>query len=41
MLVALSSAHPLELSAALGVPVVIDNRSGASSIIGVQEVARA
>jgi tripartite-type tricarboxylate transporter receptor subunit TctC len=30
-----------ELSAALGVPVVIDNRPGASSIIGVQEVARA
>jgi len=30
-----------ELSAALGVPVVVDNRPGASSIIGVQEVARA
>src|SRR2546423_2566656 len=30
-----------ELSPALGVPVVIDNRPGASSIIGVQEVARA
>ena len=30
-----------ELSAALGVPVIIDNRPGASSIIGVQEVARA
>ena len=29
------------LSAALGVPVVVDNRPGASSIIGVQEVARA
>ena len=30
-----------KLSAALGVPVVVDNRPGASSIIGVQEVARA
>jgi tripartite-type tricarboxylate transporter receptor subunit TctC len=30
-----------ELSAALRVPVIIDNRPGASSIIGVQEVARA
>jgi len=30
-----------ELSAALGVPVIVDNRPGASSIIGVQEVARA
>jgi tripartite-type tricarboxylate transporter receptor subunit TctC len=29
------------LSAALGVPVIVDNRPGASSIIGVQEVARA
>lgn len=29
------------LSAALGVPVVVDNRPGASAIIGVQEVARA
>src|SRR5258705_7496135 len=30
-----------KLSAALGVPVVVDNRAGASSIIGVQEVAKA
>ena len=30
-----------ELSPALGVPVIVDNRPGASSIIGVQEVARA
>jgi len=29
------------LSRALGIPVVVDNRPGASSIIGVQEVARA
>lgn len=29
------------LSAALGVPVIVDNKPGASSIIGVQEVTRA
>ena len=29
------------LSAALGVPVIVENKPGASSIIGVQEVARA
>lgn len=29
------------LSAALGVPVVVENRAGASSIIGVQEVTKA
>ena len=30
-----------KLATALGVPVIVDNKPGASSIIGVQEVARA